>query len=127
MIKWALRRAIDKFERDWDYDASYMRDMIDASPRAAWLFSRVTALGQFRRDLTIEAWCAAGITAVRHEDCGPCTQLAVTMAERAGVRFCAPCSPTTPTRCRRTSHWCGNSRALRSRTMPRPVSIARQS
>src|SRR5262249_7016474 len=28
---------------------------------------------------------AAGITAVRHEDCGPCTQLGVTMAERAGV------------------------------------------
>jgi hypothetical protein len=85
MIKWALRRAIDKFERDWNYDASYMRDVIDASPRAAWLFSRVTALGQFRRDLPIEAWCAAGITAVRDEDCGPCTQLGVTMAERAGV------------------------------------------
>jgi hypothetical protein len=49
------------------------------------LFSRVTALGRFRRDLPTEAWCAAGITAVRHEDCGPCTQLAVTMAERAGV------------------------------------------
>ena len=30
-------------------------------------------------------WYAAGITAVRHEDCGPCTQLGVTMAERAGV------------------------------------------
>lgn len=85
MIKWALRRAIRKFERDWNYDASYMRDMIDASPRAAWLFSRVTALGRFRRDVPLEAWCAAGITAVRHEDCGPCTQLAVTMAERAGV------------------------------------------
>jgi len=40
IIKWALRRAIDKFERDWNYDASYMRDMIDTSPRAAWLFSR---------------------------------------------------------------------------------------
>src|SRR3954447_13322721 len=85
MIRWALRKALDKFERDWNYDASYMRDMIDASPRAAWLFSRVTTLGQFRRDLPIEAWSAAGITAVRHEDCGPCTQLAVTMAERAGV------------------------------------------
>ena len=46
---------------------------------------RVTALGQFRRDIPIEAWYAAGITAVRHEDCGPCTQLAVTMAERTGV------------------------------------------
>src|SRR5689334_7555186 len=31
MIKWALQKAIDKFERDWKYDASYMRDIIDAS------------------------------------------------------------------------------------------------
>ncbi len=85
MIKWALRKAIDKFERDWKYDASYMRDIIDASPRAAWLLSRAGALGRFRRDISIELWYAAGITAVRHEDCGPCTQLAVTMAERAGV------------------------------------------
>jgi hypothetical protein len=76
---------IGKFERDWNYDAGYMHDIIEASPRAAWLFSRVAALGQFRRDLPIEAWCAAGITAVRHEDCGPCTQLGITMAERAGV------------------------------------------
>jgi hypothetical protein len=86
MIKWALRKAIDKFERQWNYDASYMRDIIDLSPRAAWLFARATAIGQFRRGLPIEASFAAGITAVRHEDCGPCTQLAVTMAERAGVK-----------------------------------------
>jgi hypothetical protein len=85
MIKWALRKAIGKFEREWNYDAGYMRDIIDASPRAAWLFSRVTALGRFRRDIPLQAWCAAGITAVRYEDCGPCTQLGVTMAERAGV------------------------------------------
>jgi hypothetical protein len=45
VIKWILRKALDRFERDWDYDASYMRDIIDASPRAAWLFSRVTSLG----------------------------------------------------------------------------------
>jgi hypothetical protein len=85
MIRWALHRAIDRFERGWSYDAGYMHDIIDASPRAAWLFSRVTTLGRFRRDIPIEAWCAAGITAVRDEDCGPCTQLAVAMAERAGV------------------------------------------
>jgi hypothetical protein len=85
MIRWALRRAVDKFERNWNYDASYMRDIIDASPRAAWLFARVTAVGQFRRGLPIEVWCAAGITATLQEDCGPCTQLGVTMAERAGV------------------------------------------
>src|SRR5215467_4487139 len=85
MIKWALRRWLRKFEQEWNYDASYMRDMIEASPRAAWLFSRAAALGQFRVDLPIDAWCAAGITAVRHEDCGPCTQLGISMAERAGV------------------------------------------
>jgi hypothetical protein len=85
MMKWLLKRAIDRFERTWQYDASYMRDIIDASPRAAWLFSRATALGQFRRGIPLEPWYAAGITAVRHEDCGPCTQLGVSMAERAGV------------------------------------------
>jgi hypothetical protein len=85
MIRWALRKTIGRFEREWNYDASYVRDLIDASPRAAWLFSRAAALGQFRRDVPLEPWFAAGITAVRREDCGPCTQLAVTMAERAGV------------------------------------------
>ena len=85
MIKWVLRRAIGKFEREHNYDASYMRDIIDASPRAAWLFARVTALGRFRHDLPLEVWYAIGITAVRHEDCGPCTQLAVEMAEREGI------------------------------------------
>lgn len=85
MFRWILRKAIGKFERDWNYDASYMREIIDVSPRAAWLFSRVTALGQFRRDVPMEVWCAAGLTAIRQEDCGPCTQLGVKMAERAGV------------------------------------------
>jgi hypothetical protein len=85
MVNWLMRRAIGAFERKWNYDARYLRDMLDASPRAAWLFSRVSSMGRYRRDIPIEAWSAAGITAVRHEDCGPCTQLAVTMAERAGV------------------------------------------
>ncbi len=85
MIRWILRKGLDKFERAWNYDAGYMRDIIDASPRAAWLFSRAAALGRFRRDIPMDAWCAAGLTAIRFEDCGPCTQLGITMAERAGV------------------------------------------
>ena len=32
MIQWLLRKAIDQFERLWKYDASYMRDMLDATP-----------------------------------------------------------------------------------------------
>ena len=45
MIRWVLHRAVRKIERNWQYDASYMHDIIDVSPRAAWLFSRVTTLG----------------------------------------------------------------------------------
>ena len=131
MIKWALRKVIEKFERDWNHGASYLRDMTDASPRAAWLFSRVDALSQFRRDAPIEAWCAAGITAVRREDCGPLTQLGVTMAERAGVNHAVlravladnpDAMPPSD-----VALLCGGSRAPRSRTMRLPMSIARRS
>ena len=85
MLKWLMRRGIAAFERQWDYDASYVHEIIEASPRAAWMFSRAAAIGKYRKDVPPAAWTAAAITAVRHEDCGPCTQLGVSMAERSGV------------------------------------------
>ena len=87
MVRWLLLRMVSRFERKWNYDASYLREMIEASPRAAWLFLRAaTRLENYRRDVPIEALVAAGLTAVRSEDCGPCTQLCTAMAERQGVR-----------------------------------------
>ena len=47
---------------------------------------QATRLSNYRRDVPLEAWFAAGITAARLEDCGPCTQLGTLMAERQGVR-----------------------------------------
>ena len=85
MIKWLLHRMIGRFERQWDYDASYIHEMINIDPRAVWMFQRAAGLGQYRKDAPVEALATAGITAVKNENCGPCTQLAVAMAERAGV------------------------------------------
>lgn len=85
MLRWLMRRATTAFERQWNYDASYVHEMIAADPVAAWKFQRATSLGRYRKDVPADAMAAAGITAVRHEDCGPCTQLGVSMAERAGV------------------------------------------
>ena len=85
VLRWLFRRSVSAFERQWDYDASYLREIIDVSPRAAWRFVNATRLGSYRRDVPIEALFAAGITAVRSEDCGPCTQLSTAMAERRGV------------------------------------------
>ena len=85
MLKWLMKRGIAAFERQWNYDASYVHELIEADPRAAWMFSRAAAIGKYRKDVPAAVWAAAAITAVRHEDCGPCTQLGVSMAERAGV------------------------------------------
>jgi len=85
MVKRLLRKSIESFERKWRYDASYLKEIADLSPVAAVKFALATSLGTYRRDAPAAAVCAAGITAVRSEDCGPCTQLAVTMAERQGV------------------------------------------
>lgn len=70
-----MRRGIAAFERQWNRDASYVREMIEADPRAAWKFQRASSLGEYRKDVPVDALAAAAITAVRHEDCGPCTQL----------------------------------------------------
>ena len=86
MLRWMLRRTVRAFERQWNYDASYLREIIDVSPRAAWRFMNAARLGSYVRDVPIEALVAAGLTAVRSEDCGPCTQLGTAMAERRGVR-----------------------------------------
>src|ERR671913_2456603 len=85
MVKWLMHKGIAAFERQWNYDASYLHEIIEISPRAAWMFSRAAAIGKYRKDVPLAAWTAAAITAGRHEDCGTCTQLGVSMAERSGV------------------------------------------
>ena len=85
VLRWLFRRTVSAFERQWKYDASYLQEIIDVSPRAAWRFMSAARLGSYARDVPVEALVAAGITAVRSEDCGPCTQLATAMAEKRGV------------------------------------------
>jgi hypothetical protein len=85
MIRWFLRGWIENFERTWNYDASYLHDLLDADPRAMWAFSKVTGLSSYRKDVPLAAYCAAGIIGAMAEDCGPCTQLGIDMAQRNGV------------------------------------------
>jgi hypothetical protein len=85
MMKWLLRRAIGRFERTWNYDASYMREVLDADPRALTAFGKIAGISKYRKDVTPAAYCAAGIVGTMAEDCGPCTQLVIDMAQRNGV------------------------------------------
>ena len=85
MLGWLVRRRIAAFERAFDYDMSYARDIYDASPRAFFRFSKILGISSYREDAPKEAWYAAKLAATLSEDCGPCTQLVVKMAERDGM------------------------------------------
>jgi len=85
MMKWFLRRWIDKFERTWNYDASYLRELLDADPRAMLAFGKVSGLSSYRKDVPLAAFYAAAIAGTMAEDCGPCTQIGIDMAQRQGV------------------------------------------
>jgi hypothetical protein len=84
MLKAILSRTISKFERTWNYDASYMRDLLNLGSAPFIQFGMVASLGH-RREVPAAAMAAAGIVGTLAEDCGPCTQIGVDIATKGGV------------------------------------------
>jgi hypothetical protein len=85
MLKWLIGKRLATFERDFNYDMSYARDILAADPGALLRFMKVTGMASYRKGAPRDPCYAARIVGTVAEDCGPCTQLVVTMAEREGV------------------------------------------
>ncbi|MES2724373.1 MAG: hypothetical protein V4656_14565 [Pseudomonadota bacterium] len=85
MLRALLKGQIDKMERTWGYDASYMRLVLRASPGSFLKFGLVSQMVD-RKAAPPEALAAAGIAGTLVEDCGPCTQISVDMAAAGGVK-----------------------------------------
>ncbi len=85
MLKWLIRNRLAAFERTYGYDVSYARQILDADTRAFLAFAKLTGISRYARDVPRDVYFAAKIAGAMHEDCGPCTQLVVTMALRAGM------------------------------------------
>ena len=85
MLKRFIGSRLSAFERRYQYDMSYLRQVLKIRLRAFLAFAPVTKLSSYRDGLPVDAWYAAKLAATLHEDCGPCTQLVVRMAEEAGV------------------------------------------
>lgn len=85
MLRWILRNRLAAFERTYGYDVSYAREILDADVRAFLAYARLSGLSGYRKDVPKPAYWAAKVVAAAREDCGPCTQLVVTMALRDGV------------------------------------------
>ena len=85
MIRWIFNRMIDRFEKQYGYDATYMREILAASRSGFLKFMVAQVMNLHRERVAPDAWHAARIAAARHEDCGPCTQLVVNMALEARI------------------------------------------
>jgi hypothetical protein len=85
MLKWFIRRKLAAFEKEFGYDASYMRHVLDTDFGAFMKFARATSIGNHRKDVPIDVHYAVGCVGILRADCGPCAQLGVTMALRRGV------------------------------------------
>jgi hypothetical protein len=78
-------RRLDAFEREHDYDTTYLRQIADTSASAMFRFGLFSAFAAHDEDVPDDALFAAKLAATISEDCGPCTQLVVGMAEKRGV------------------------------------------
>jgi hypothetical protein len=85
MLTWLMKRRIDAFGRVYGYDTSYLRDMLVADVKAVMALWKVQGLSRYRKGVPREPWYAAALVGTLAEDCGPCTQLVIAMAEREGV------------------------------------------
>lgn len=85
MFKSFLHRQVARMERSYDYDASYVHEVLDASSGAFFKFALFQAISGHNQSVPADAWFAARLAATLCEDCGPCAQLVVNMALKKGV------------------------------------------
>lgn len=77
--------GISKFADTFQYNADYMHEMAETDLEAITRFSLLQDFGDYRKQISAKAWYTAKLAGCISEDCGPCTQLVVTMAEKEGV------------------------------------------
>ena len=80
MIKWIIRNRLAAFERKYDYDMSYAREILAADTKAFFTFAKIMRVSSYRKDAPKNMYWAAKLVGTVSEDCGPCTQLMVAMA-----------------------------------------------
>ncbi len=85
MLTWMIRRRLAAFERTYGYDVSYLREMLAVDLGAFFRFARVSGISSYRKDVPLDAYYAAKLTAAMSADCGPCTQLVVGLGLHDGL------------------------------------------
>jgi hypothetical protein len=79
-----LERQIAGFEKAWDYDASYMRDLLGAGPEVLRKFQGMMSIVDVHA-APKEALFTAQTLGVLDGDCEPCVQVGVDIALAGGL------------------------------------------
>ncbi len=79
------REAIRAFGQHYDYDVTYIEELMEMSPGAFHAFEAAMPLGQYQKAAPTELLTIARIAAMRVEDCGPCMELGIKIVREAGV------------------------------------------
>ena len=86
MLNWLVKKQLAAFTARWNYDTDYVREIVDEAGAGAVLpLQGLGKLSGYRRNVPKDAYYGAKLTAGKDADCGPCLQLAVSMAQADGV------------------------------------------
>lgn len=81
----ATRLQTRQFGEHYDYDVTFMNEILEASPRGFAQFRGVIEMSGLREVLPPEVSFVAKIGAYAVVDCGPCLELSLKMGREAGV------------------------------------------
>jgi len=85
MIAAMVEKQIVATEAATGESADFMRDIFRVSPTAFWKFGMFMPLAKHRRAASSEARAVAALVGTLSEDCGPCVQTVVNLAQQDGV------------------------------------------
>jgi len=76
---------LEGFQAHYDYDTTYMKEMVKAAPKAYENFEAFLPMASFINATPKEVMYVVKVASMKNEDCGACLQLNVDMAIEAGV------------------------------------------
>ncbi len=79
------RQNLREFGAHYDYDVSYLLELLNASEAAFRAFEAAMGMSRVQHDAPTDLLMIAKLAAMNAQDCGPCTLLSVKMAREAGV------------------------------------------
>ncbi len=85
MLKYIYKKKMREFGEAYDYDMSYMEELVDIYPEKASLYVKAMPLSSHNGYLPKELYYAIKLRSMQLADCGPCLKLSLTMAGRAGL------------------------------------------